>query len=167
MTVAERTREAVAERPFLREALRAGVVNYAAAAAALDVAGDGDAVATALRRYAAELPARDPEGREARVTMRSGVDLVDRDGAVDGAGEESLLAVGGVAVRPTGGSSTAVLASGDVDAAALGAVLARFRTVEVSVRAAGVAGQTLVVVVDRRDGATAVRLTEAALDRVP
>jgi len=43
MSVAERTRAAVREEPFLHDALRAGVVNYRAAARYLDV-GDEDAV---------------------------------------------------------------------------------------------------------------------------
>ncbi|MFT4958602.1 MAG: hypothetical protein ACI9EZ_001934, partial [Halobacteriales archaeon] len=51
MSLAERTREAARARPFLVEGLRAKVVNYTAAARFLDVDGEVDAVATALRRY--------------------------------------------------------------------------------------------------------------------
>ena len=49
MTVAERTRAAVRAEPFVYEALRAGVLNYTAAARYLDV-GDESAVSAALRR---------------------------------------------------------------------------------------------------------------------
>jgi hypothetical protein len=55
MNVAERTREAVRRRPFLHDALAAGVVNYAAAAEFLDVDRGDDAVTAALRRYADDL----------------------------------------------------------------------------------------------------------------
>ncbi|WP_020222278.1 DUF7523 family protein, partial [Halarchaeum acidiphilum] len=60
-----------------------------------------------------------------------------------------------------------VLAVGDVDAAALGAVLDRFDVSDVAVEAAGVAGDGLLVVVARRDGPDALRAVEAALDDVP
>ncbi|MFC7137407.1 hypothetical protein ACFQRB_15140 [Halobaculum litoreum] len=76
MTVAEETRAAVRERPFLYDALRAGVVNYAAAAATLDIDADPDAVATALRRHAAEIDARPPATGDARVTMERRVGAV-------------------------------------------------------------------------------------------
>lgn len=87
MTVAERTRSAVDARPFLRDALAAGVVNYAAAAETLSVAdaesntdgrGDTDAVTAALRRYAAELSRSSPPG-DARVRMERGLSSVDMD----------------------------------------------------------------------------------------
>ncbi|WP_449240083.1 DUF7523 family protein, partial [Candidatus Halobonum tyrrellensis] len=81
MTVAEAARAAARERPFLFDALRAGVVNYAAAAETLVAAGvdaDADAVATALRRYAADLDAADP-AFDARVTMERGLGRVDAE----------------------------------------------------------------------------------------
>ena len=60
MSLASETRDAVRARPFLYDALRAGVVNYTAAARELDVDGEVDAVATALRRFAEELAEYDP-----------------------------------------------------------------------------------------------------------
>ncbi|MFW6382935.1 MAG: DUF7523 family protein, partial [Haloferacaceae archaeon] len=97
MSLAEETRAAVRRRPFLLAALRAGVVNYTAAARWLDEAVDGDAdsVATALRRFAESLPAYDADSRDARVTMRSGLGEV----AV-GDFSEALLAIGGVGLVP-------------------------------------------------------------------
>jgi hypothetical protein len=169
MTVAEDAREAVRARPYLFDALRAGVVNYAAAAEALDIDADADAVATALRRYAADL---DPPGvdADARVTMQSGVGPVDasegadRSGNGDGDGDDGdgLLSVGG-ATYADGGDLTAVVASGGVDARALEAALGRLRTAGVAVEATGVADGELVVLVGRRDGAAALRAVEAAL----
>jgi len=95
--------------------------------------------------------------------MRSGVGVVDGDSLEDA---DPLLRVGGAAVVPEG-RDTAILATGTVDAAALAAVLRRLAAADVAVEAAGVAGETLVVVVGRRDGAIAVRIAEASLAVVP
>ena len=181
MSLAAETREAVRARPFVRDALRAGLVNHSAAATWLaeraDLDGDPDAVAAALRRFRGDLPPYETESRTASVTMRSGVDVVedagderagdpadDRDG--DSAGGVPLLRVGGAAIVD-GGGRTAILATGDVDPAALGAALDRLAAADVEVSAAGAAGDALVCVVSRRDGASAVRTVEAALDAVP
>ena len=160
MSIAAATRDAARKHPFLLHALRAGVVNYAAAAAFLDIDGESDAIATALRRYAEELPSFEAAARRARVTMESGVGL--RDDA-----EDPLLSVGGTGVVPGAGSLTAVLATGEVDPATLGAVLSRLVVEDAEVHAAAVADETLVVVVGRRDGATAVRVAEEVLANAP
>lgn len=154
MTVAADAREAVREHPFLETAIRAGVVNYSAAARFLDV-GEVEAVTAALRRYAEELDDYESPARRASVSMRSGVGPVD--------GDDGLLVVGETAFAADSGDCTAVVASGDVDADALADVLARLRTAEVVVEAAAGADGTLVVVVGRRDGANAVRAVEDAL----
>ena len=154
MTVAADTRAAVRERPFLQTALRAGVVNYTAAARFLDV-GEEEAVAAALRRYAEDLDDYEAPDRRASVSMRSGVGP-----AGDG---EALLAVGDATYAADGGDSTAVVAGGEVDADALADVLARLRTAGVDVEAAAGAEGSLVVVVGRRAGADAVRAVEDAL----
>lgn len=163
MSLAAATREAVRRRPFLLAALRAGVVNYTAAARYLDdeLGDDTDAIATALRRFAEELPDDATGGRDARVAMESGL------GAVDASDAEAVLAVGAAAFAPGAGSLTGVIATGDVDAAALAHVLSRLETADVSVVAAAVGGESLAVVVERRDGADALRVVEAALERVP
>jgi hypothetical protein len=159
MTLAAETREAVRERPFLHTALAAGVVNYTAAARYLDV-GDGgeedhEAVAAALRRYAEELDDGDPAtDASARVEMQSGIGPA-------GDRADALLAVGGTVLAPTGGDDTGVVASGDVRAVHLGAVLERLRVADIEVRAAGAVEGTLAVVVPRRDGPTALRAVEA------
>ncbi|OYR54841.1 DUF7523 family protein [Halorubrum halodurans] len=188
MSLAADTREAVRDRPFLLDALRAGVLNHSAAAAWLlesaDLDGDPDAVATALRRFREELPAYATADRTASVTIRSGVGIAG-DGESGGAGDsgsgDPLLRVGGAAVVPEG-SHTALLATGEVDAAALAAALARLDAAGVAVAAAGVAAAgdavsgvgvsgdddgSLVVVVGRRDGASALRVVEDALAAVP
>jgi hypothetical protein len=170
VTVAERTRAAVDARPFLRDALAAGVVNYTAAAERLPVAGpkdDTDAVTAALRRYATELSRGSPSG-DARVRMERGLSLVDTNesGAETGDNGDAspLFRLGGVAlVDDASGDLTAVLARGDVDARGLEHVLGRLRTAGVSVTAAGVGDGVLVVAVPDRAGATALRTVEDAL----
>jgi len=162
MSLAAETRRAVDRRPFLRTALRAGVVNYTAAARALAVDGETDAIATALRRYADELPAYETKSRDVRVRMESGIGLLE--GASDDA--DALITIGGQAFGPVGGDRTAIVAAGDVDAAALADVLARLTTEDISPTAAGVAGDTMVLVVERLEGANALRAVEDALERV-
>ena len=176
MSLAADTREAVRERPFLLDALRAGVANHSAAATWLaddaGLNGETDAIATALRRFREDRPPYATEERTASVSMRSGVGLVEGNGraaegaADDGGGDSALLHVGDAAITPDGGA-TAVLATGDVDATALATVLRRLTAADVDPVAAGVAGESLIVVVGRREGATAVRVVEAALSAVP
>lgn len=192
MSLAAETRAAARERPFLVTALRARVVNFTAAAdwlieeATLD--GDTEAVATALSRFADDLPDHDKEGRRASVAMRSGVDIVDTaeivdDGETDHADNHpdtdregdtdtdhddvnELLCVGDTAVVPDG-NRTAIVATGDVDAGVLSHALAVVAIDGITIHAAGVGRSTLVVVVRRRDGANAVRKVEAALADAP
>ncbi|MEZ3116921.1 hypothetical protein RYH80_13480 [Halobaculum sp. MBLA0147] len=82
MTVAERTREAVRARPFLHDALAAGVVNYAAAAATLEVDAGQEAVTAALRRYAEELSPPGDAG-EARARLHRDLVVVGADESGD------------------------------------------------------------------------------------
>lgn len=167
MSLAEETRAAARRRPFLVDALRAGVVNYTAAARTLaaDIDGDPDpdSVATALRRFAESLPDDDTESRDVRVSMRSGLCAVEASEET----ADALLSVGNTRLAPGEGSLTGVLASGDVDATALGHLLGRLAAEEIPVRAAGVVEGSLLVAVERRDGPDALRIAEDALDAVP
>jgi hypothetical protein len=172
MSLAEATREAARRRPFLLGALRAGVVNYTAAARFLseEIDGDPESVATALRRFAESLPDWEADDRRARVSMRSGLGEIDEvdEGSESGADEaDPLLVVGNAALAPDAGTLTGVVATGEVDAAALAHALGRLDAAGVGVRAAGVADEALVVAVERRDGPDAVRIVENALDAVP
>ena len=157
MSLAADTRAAVRESPLLFEALRAGVVNYAAAARSLDIDGETDAVTAALRRFAADLEPRETGPRDTRVTMHSGLEP-----AADG-----LLRVGDVGFDEGQGDLTAVMATGAVGAVALEHVLGVLRAHDITVDAAGVTDESLVVVVDRRDGAEALRRVESAMESVP
>ena len=155
MTLAADTREAVRRNPFLYDALRAGVVNYSAAARFLDVDGETDAMVAALRRFAEDLPDYERPGSGPPVNMQSGV------GAGDPA--DALLVVGDLALVPDAGSLTTITVGGTGDAVALRQVLGRLKTAEVHVEAAAVGGDSLVVVVGRRDGPDALRAVEDAL----
>jgi hypothetical protein len=151
MSIADRTRSAVRDHPFLFEALRADVVNFTAVARFLDV-GETEAVAAALRRFSKELDDYVPPSGDARVSMESGLGDVDPS--------EALLVVGDTALAPGAGSLTGVFATGDVSPEGLGHVLGRCETASIDVEAAGVAGDSLLVVVERRDGPDVVRLLE-------
>ncbi|MGM0398598.1 MAG: DUF7523 family protein [Halobacteriota archaeon] len=154
-SLAAATREAVDAYPFVRDGLRAGVVNFSAAARFLDVDGGNEAIATALRRYAEELPEIDSRDGGVRVTMQSGI----------GTGDGSILAVGGVSFAEDAGSLTAIQAHGDVDARLLATVAARLADAAVGVEGVGLTGDSLVVVVERRDGTTALTIVEDAAER--
>lgn len=162
MSLAERTREAARRHPVLIEGLRTGVVNYTAAARFLDVDGEVDAVATALRRYAEELEPVERRECDARVTMHRGVGTPEGDGV-----DEPLFAVGGVPIVEDAGSDTAILATGDVTPAALSHVLGRLLVEGIDPEAAGVASGALVVIVEGRDGVDALRTVEDGLQSVP
>lgn len=167
MTVASETRAAVREHPFVYDALRAGILNYTAAARFLDV-GETEAVGAALRRYADELEAYDPAATRASVSMQSGVAEVKREsGTETGTSAEStanpLFQVGGTAFTADGGEYTAITATGGVDASALGSILGRLRTAEIEAVAGAAIEGTAIVVVERRAGADAVRAVESAL----
>jgi hypothetical protein len=156
MSLAADTRRAVRARPFLRDALRAGVVNYAAAARYLDL-GDEEAVVAALRRFERDLPDREEPAVGARVTMERGLERTDDP-------DEALLRVGDTSLASGGGELTAVSASGDgVDARTLGLVLRRLDGEGVAVAAAGAADGVALVVVLNRDGPDALRYVEDTL----
>lgn len=147
-SIAERTRRAVDRTPHLRRALREGILNYTAAARALDVSADVEAVASALRRYEAELPAPAESDRSVRVRMERSPD-------------PTLLSVADR--RPSTSDSTAIRLTGAPDAALLARALSAFEAASVTVRGAGFLEEEAVILVPSRDGSDALRLAEAAL----
>lgn len=157
-SLAARTREAVRERPFLYEALRAGVINYTAAARYLEVEGEIEAVATALRRFADELEGEPAVGADARVSMESGI------GRSDGGGDEPLLSVNGEAYARDAGNLTAILVTGDVSPGLTERVFGRLAIEDFDVEAAGLGTEALVVVVGRRAGVDALRAVESVVE---
>jgi len=166
MSLAAETRRAVDRHPFLVAALRAGVVNYTAAGRFLDVDGEPEAIATALGRYAEELPPFETNARETTVRMQSAVGVVSEDGSAASGG--GLLTVGGVTFGESDGTQTAIIVTGNVDTTALAAVLKALAVDDIDPDAAAVAdGTMVVVVVDREAGVDTLRTIEATLDRVP
>ena len=160
MSLAAETRRAIETYPFLVTALRADVVNFTAAARFLEVDGEIEAVAAALRRYADDLPPLETHARESRVTMQSGLGPVEND-------EDALLVVGETKLGGGDGNSTGILATGDVDARSFATALHAITQDDVTVHAAGIAYETMIVVVDRLAGANAVRAIERVLEHVP
>ncbi len=167
MSLAADTRRAVDARPFLHAALGAGVCNYTAAARYLapELEGDVDvdAVATALRRYATELDSpgehRCGETDSVQVRMESGLGPVEPP-------SDPVLSVGSMAIGADGDSDawTAIVATGHVDGYHLARALESLAIANVEVHCGGFAGEILVVVVPRLDGANAVRVVERALE---
>lgn len=154
MTLAAKARENAREHPFIYEALEAGVLNYSAAARFLDI-GDVETVAAALRRYGEELE-YDPETGELRVQMETGLGEKPTD--------VGLLTVGETGFVPGEGSLTAILATGDVSVRRFRRVLGRCEAESLGIRAAGLAGDAFLVVVDRRDGPETLRLVESVCE---
>jgi hypothetical protein len=175
MSLAAETRAAVRRRPLLYDGLRAGIINYTAAAESLALDGDREAVATALRRFAAELSDDEPTStasgdRSITVRLHSNCESVEAPDtllAVDGAGIglPAETSTGDPEVVDTDGQ-TALRVTGDVDARLLSTILDRFRIAEISVAATGLMAETMVVVVPRRDGPTAVQLIESVAENV-
>ena len=174
MNVAAETRSAVREAPFLHTALRAGVVNYTAAAELLDVDGESEAIAAALRRFAAELDPIEPDERAVTVRMQRGVSVVDADRDEDSevSADATLWAVAGTVIDSSGGDATALVCTGAIDAALFATILSRLHTAAIEPIAAGFARAattespdgTAVVVVGRREAIDALRIVESAAE---
>ena len=160
MSLAEQTRAAVREQPFIFDALRAGVLNYTAAARFLDIGGDEEAVATALRRYGEELESYDEESARATVTMQR------RVGITEAPDPDALLRLGDIGVEPDG-PYTAISASGDVPPGALGSLCQRLRAAEIELAAAAGVDGELTLVVDNDDAVDALRIVEDTVDSLP
>ncbi|APE95797.1 DUF7523 family protein [Halodesulfurarchaeum formicicum] len=148
-SIAAETRRAVDRTPYLRRALRAGVLNYTAAARELDVAGETDAVASALRRYADELPALEPHTSRVSVRMERNTD-------------KGVTVLGQASAAE---SPTAISLRGDIDPGRFGNAIWALSVSDVPVLGAGTVGEAAVVLVPRGDGPTALRLVEDVLDR--
>ncbi|MGM0605830.1 MAG: DUF7523 family protein, partial [Halobacteriota archaeon] len=151
MTVAAETRAAVRNIPFLFAGLRAGLLNYTAAAEYLDVDGETEAVAAALRRFAEDLPPVEPDPNDVTVRMQRGV------GTTTGDASNALVSVHGVSIAPDAGDDTALVVTGDVTPALVGEALLGLRTASIDVLAAGVADGAAIVVVEGRSAVDAGR----------
>lgn len=155
MSIAKRTRAAINEHPFLVEALRADVVNYTAAARFLDV-GEAEAVAAALRRYANELPPQPKPSGASKVRMITGLGREDT-------ADDALLKIDGASYQYEAGTLTAILVDRE---------FSHFYDVEIrwQLRENGIDAQAIastadqfIIVTERKDGPTTLRLVEEAL----
>lgn len=155
MSTAARTRDAITAYPFLLMALRAGVLNYTAAARFLGVE-DVDAGAAALRRLAEDLPALETISPTLRVRMESGMGPVEDP-------SEAKLVVGDTAIGSAVGDWTAVVAEGEVELVHVSQVLARIAHENVDPIAASFASDCLVVVTDRSDAHRVIQAIEACV----
>lgn len=174
MNVAAETRSAVREAPFLHTALRAGVVNYTAAAELLDVDGESEAIAAALRRFAAELDPIEPDERAVTVRMQRGVSVGSADPVEnpDVSANTTLCAIAGTVIDSSGGDATALVCTGAIDTALFATILSRLHTAEIEPSAAGFARAdtadnpdgVAVVVVGRREAIDALRIVESAAE---
>lgn len=159
MSIAEETRRAAQRHPFLLAALRAGVVNYTAAARFLDV-GETAAVAAALRRYADDLSPMELGARTVRIRMVTGVGPVDDP-------DVELLRVGEHRIGREGGEWTAIVAEGPLDPGYGSAILARVATAGIEIEAAAFDRERFILVVSRTAAADVIRLLEETPAPVP
>jgi len=147
-SIAARTRRAVDRTPSVRQALRAGVLNYTAAARRLDLDADPDAVASALRRYEADLPPLEASERTVRVRM-------------DGRPDESLLSVAGEDGETA--DQTALLLTGALGPGPFGRAVAALAAASLVVTGAGYVEEQAVILVPDADGSAALQVVESVL----
>lgn len=156
MNTAAATRAAIDRLPWLRQALRAGLLNAAAVAAWLDIPADPEAVAAAVRRYGADLAPLEASEPSVTVRMRSGI-------GHDAAGGDPVLGVLGTAIGGAGDGLTGLVCTGEVDAPLLAVCLDRLAAASIVVDAAGIIASTAVIIVPQRDGPAALRIIEDAV----
>lgn len=157
MSTAASTRAAVRSHPFLLMALRAGVLNYTAAARFLGI-DDVDAGAAALRRFAAELPEYDPTAPDLRIRVESGI-------GPDSPDDDPLFVLDDTAIGATGGKWAVVRATGNLDPAAVARIMARIDVADVDPIATGYTDDRIVVVVERSASPTVIQCMEGAPPR--
>lgn len=174
MSLAAETRAAARAHPWLMTALRAGIVNYRAAASFLDIDGDSDSVARALRRFADtldEFTSTDISG--VTVRMHHGVDIVSDDCGVVQQQDESesdiLLRVTDDCILTTDGRLSAIIVNNisEISISAFMTALGCVQTEEITITAAGSTRDIFIIVVPREEGANALRSIEAALTVIP
>ncbi len=144
MSLASRTRETVKKYPCIHEALRAGVINYSAAARYLPISGDTEAIASALRRYGEQLDNQTDQYFDLSITMHTSYPLQLTD------------------LPPTieKDSVTWLCVSGDITPIVVGSLLLGCKSHEIPVHAVSANERTAVICVPRTSGATALRCIE-------
>ncbi len=133
------------------------MVNYRAVARAIDVSGDVDAVATAIRRYAEELAPVAEDSDPPTIRIERPVRITT---APDATG---LLSVGDTTVQSgTDGAAAALLVSRGhaYPPRQLAADILALETNDLTPQAVGLGQTTAVIVVAQTDGPDAIRVLE-------
>ncbi len=153
-SLADRVRAAVRADPLFYDALRAGIVNYRALARTLPVDGEIETIATALRRFADQLPAPE-QSSDPRLRLRRDI-TVTADGADPG-----LLTVGSVTLQSVDdGTETALLVTG-CQPRWFARALVALDIAEIPIVAAGIEGTDAIIVVAQSDGMAALQTLES------
>lgn len=153
MTVAATTREAIRDWPFLELALRAGIVNFTAAARFLDC-GETDAVAVALRRYAEEIGEIEHPEPTARVSMQSNIEQTSSQ-------ENAILTIASTNFSINDGSLTAIIGEGNIGSSDLEWLLGKMRIESIEVVAAAAGPESAVIIVPRSSAPNTLRIIES------
>lgn len=139
MSLAASTRRKVKNTPYLYDALRAGIVNYSAAARMLDLEGEDTAVSVSLQRLSKDLSPLEMSSVDANITINS--DEVKQ--------------------------RVKILIEGGVDAKILSHLILVCHMNEIHVREASMEDKKINIVVGWKDGPNSLRLIEMALRSVP
>lgn len=174
MSLAAETRAAARAHPWLVTALRADIINYRAAASFLDLEGDIDSVARALRRFGDSLNNFTTVGEsDIPIRMHHGVDIVsDTHDMVQNQGEASvdiLLRLNNEFIITADGQLSAIIVDTvpDMTISGFTTAIERIQMEDINIKAAGTLQDMFIVIVPRRKGASALRSVEAALTVIP
>ena len=138
MSLAAITRRAVRKTPYLYDALRAGIVNYSAAARMLNLEGQDAAISVSLQRLSKELPPLEVASIDANITISS-----------DETKQRAKIVI-----------------EGPVDAKALSHLILVCHMNEIRIIEASVVMGEIDIVVEWKDGPNSLRLIERALESI-
>ena len=138
MSLAAITRRAVRKTPYLYDALRAGIVNYSAAARMLNLEGQDAAISVSLQRLSKELPPLEMASIDASITISS-----------DETKQRAKIVI-----------------EGPVDAKALSHLILVCHMNEIRIIEASVVMGEIDIVVEWKDGPNSLRLIERALESI-
>ncbi|WP_415487561.1 hypothetical protein [Candidatus Hikarchaeum yamanae] len=139
MSLAAITRREVRKTPYLYDAIRAGIVNYSAAARMLDLEGQDTAVSVSLQRLNKELPPLEMERIDANITISS---------------DETNQQV-------------KIMVEGPVDAKILSHLILVCHMNEIRIIEASISRGEIQIVVEWKEGPNSLRIIERALESIP
>ena len=139
MSLAAITRREVRKTPYLYDAIRAGIVNYSAAARMLDLEGQDAGVSASLQRLSKELRPLEMVRIDANITISS-----------DETKQQAKVAV-----------------EGPVDAKILSHLILVCHMNGICIIEASILMGEIEIVVEWKDGPNSLRLIERALESIP